>query len=66
MSLDEPLVVLDNLPLSLQEKLERGVVWSGFIGWDDESSLDKAFPDFVVEGESDEGRYECDCCPYKC
>ncbi len=43
------------LLLSLHEKPEGGVVWLGFIGWDDESPENEAFSDFMVEGECDQG-----------
>ncbi len=41
--------------LSLQEEPEGRIGWSGFIGWDDEASLDEAFSDFVVECEGYQG-----------
>ncbi len=50
---DMSLLVLVLLLLSLLLKSEGRVGWSGFIWWNDESSEDEAFPDFMVEGEGD-------------
>ncbi len=45
-----PLLEVSSL---LHCSLECGVLWSGFIGWNDESFLDESFPDFVVECKGD-------------
>ncbi len=45
-----------DLLLLLKEESEHGVPGSGFIWWDDESSQNEAFLDFMVESEGAQGR----------